>query len=531
MGRFYQTAKPTFVRDNVYTPPFELISKVIANADSQIQENENALISLNDKLQAQGLAVDEPRLKEIINGYHSKIDELTAKLQKNPLEFRRETGNIRGLGREVADNWLHGEVAAIQGNKVARDKFVKEYTDRVKDKEGRVLQQDVDNATALFDKMYNSMGGAKYDNGRYNSYYTENLNPFVDMSKIADEVGKGWEADKKSQGFSNVGGKWIKEGVNGVEVADTEEIRKAITDRLMNDNELGNYYNQQMKLGFISPEQFAAKLENASNIYAEKYGYKRTNSTSHTEVNPYTKQAIDFQNDIAKQNNEHKLRMAEKQAEWEHENKKELSTVVKEVNGWVAEKADYLKQKYNQDLSTMGNKLGLSGNITEKDIINKLNYLKQKKGLSDAAYNTQMNELKESKRLFQKGSWEASYTSLSDIFGTKSAVAAQKAMNNYVKDPRNMYNVPLRIDLGNGYVMKGTVNDLRNKTLSNGKKVFNFENDNGDPIKILGTDSALPVIYDENNFGKNDMQFQMELGDGRIVNAYASFNDLGLDKR
>ena len=91
MGRFYQTAKPTFVRDNVYTPPFELISKVIANADSQIQENENALISLNDKLQAQGLAVDKPRLKEIINGYHSKIDELTTKLQKNPLEFTKDT--------------------------------------------------------------------------------------------------------------------------------------------------------------------------------------------------------------------------------------------------------------------------------------------------------------------------------------------------------------------------------------------------------------------------------------------------------
>ena len=77
MGRFYKTVRGEFLENKMYQPPIKLMAQVIANTDKQIMTNETALASLYDKLQAQGLAVDNPRLQEIISGYRSQN---TAKL-------------------------------------------------------------------------------------------------------------------------------------------------------------------------------------------------------------------------------------------------------------------------------------------------------------------------------------------------------------------------------------------------------------------------------------------------------------------
>ena len=532
MGRFYKTSVSQFVDKNIYTPPWELMSKVIANTDSQIQENETALLSLHDKLQAQSLAVDEPRLKEIINGYTNQIDELAGKIQQNPLEFRRDTGAIRNLGRQIHTDWTQGEVAAIQGNKSARDAWVKEHLERTKAKQGYVTQDDVTFANSAFDKQFNEKGGTKYDNGKYNAYTTENLNAFVNLEDIGEERAKGYISDVVQKNGAYSDGKYMYTSESKKEFVPLNTIKQGVMSSMLNDKELMAYYGQQVRLGRYSQEEVAGKIEAAANRVAEKYSFtKEEAGKKSVSGDPFALENLRTKNDIKLEGIKFGYDMKKKEAEWEHENKKELSGVVRNVNANTIEKSQYVTQSYQNQLGVIGSKLGLGANVSEQQIKDKLNYLKSKKGLSDASYNQIMNDVKYANESRKKGMWEASYTSLSDVFGVKSAVTAQKSMNAYTKDPKNLYGVPLRIDLGNGYRMKGTVNELKNKVLANGKKVFNITNDDGEALNILGVDSALPVVYDENNFGANDMQFQVQLGDGRVVSAYASFDDLGLDKR
>jgi len=182
MGRFYRTAKPEFVDNNMYTPPVELMAGVIKNADAQIKENETALLSLYDKLQAQSLKQDEPRLKEIINDYQSQIEGMAKKIQEDPMAFRKEIGNIRQLGRTINNDWTKGEVATIQGNKVARDTWVKDHLEKAKREKGYVTQDDMTYAQQQADSMFK---GTNYKGpGDYEQWKQENLNAFVNLEDL-----------------------------------------------------------------------------------------------------------------------------------------------------------------------------------------------------------------------------------------------------------------------------------------------------------------------------------------------------------
>jgi len=82
MGRFYKTAGPQFIDNNIYRPPWELATQVIGNIDQDIAENEAALLALSGQLKADSLKADQPRVREIISGYENQIDELASKIQK-----------------------------------------------------------------------------------------------------------------------------------------------------------------------------------------------------------------------------------------------------------------------------------------------------------------------------------------------------------------------------------------------------------------------------------------------------------------
>lgn len=532
MARFFRTAQGRFVDNNTYQPPFQLMAQVIQNADSQVAQNETALLSLYDKLNANVLAVDEPRVKEIINNYTSQIDDLSSKIQKNPLEFRRDIGTIRNLGRQIAQDWQHGEVAAMEGNRRLRESWVKDHLEKVKAKEGRVTQDDVNYANQVFDRQFNSKGGTQYDNGRYNTYTTETLNPYVNLEDISEERAKGYISDVVSKNGAYSDGKYMYTSESKKEFVPYKTIKEGVMSAMLNDRELMSYYGQLTRLGRYDQQEVARRMEAAADRVAQKYSFtKEESGRKSVSGDPFALENLRTANDIKLEGVKFGHDMAKQQAQWEHESKKELPAVVRNVNARTVGQAQAVTQSYKDNLTEIGKRLGMSSGVSEQAIKDKLNYLKSRKGLSDKTYNSIMNDLKYSAEVYKKGHWEASYTSLADIFGTQAAVGAQKAMNSYTKDARNLYNVPMRFDLGNGYSIKGTVNELKNKSLANGNKMFKFVDANDNPINIVGTDSALPVIYDSDNFGKNDMQFQVELGDGRIVSAYASFNDLGLDKR
>ena len=168
MGRYFKAQEVELNRDFIYQPPIELMAKVIQGKDLAVDKYNEYKASIDEKLKAEGLKADEPRLKEIINDYHSKIDELAKTVQSDPLAASKQMSSIKNLGRNIADNWNQGEVAKIQGNKQLRDKYVEELNKR-KD----VSEEWKTKALEKFDKEFT---GTNFDNsGKYNDYKYENI--------------------------------------------------------------------------------------------------------------------------------------------------------------------------------------------------------------------------------------------------------------------------------------------------------------------------------------------------------------------
>lgn len=535
MARFYKSAEGEFLQDKMYQPPIELMAKVIGNADQQILNNETALASLYDKLNAQGLAVDNPRLQEIINGYKSQIDEMATKIQQNPLEFRRETGNIRNLGRDIQTNWGTGEVSAIQGNKAARDKFVSTYLERVKDKEGRVLQQDVTNAVNAFDKQYNSAGGANYKGpNQYNQYKTEDLNPYTDINEIAESVGKGWEADMVNEGYSNVAGQWIREGVNGKEIADENEIKQAIQTRLLSDPEVVGYYGQQLKFGAMSPEQLKTKIESAANVYAQKYGYVKKTSTVKTDVNPYSMEAVKNANDIDKMNRQHELNKKMKKYESDLESIKEIGTSAKSTFLTPDQMKAYNKE-YDYQMTDLASSLGINPvNVKPKDIrakLYELSYIANSTGNKEQieAVKAAKERLVYAGSLYNKKEAEASWASGINYIGADATVAAKKDFENVLKDPRQLYGKKMYYKV-NGKTYNTTMNDIYNNPVKFGLKTSTFETapeEKMDIKDIYNQGSVRPLFQSSTNNKLNTMNFEFNVN-GASIEANTDFNNIGI---
>lgn len=117
MGRFYQTAEPTFVDNKMFEAPHELMAQVLMGKDKAIDTEISNAASLYDKLTADVLKQDTPRAREIIQGYEQQVNDIVSNIQKNPLEYNKYSNTIRELGRGINKDWTMGEIGTMQGYK------------------------------------------------------------------------------------------------------------------------------------------------------------------------------------------------------------------------------------------------------------------------------------------------------------------------------------------------------------------------------------------------------------------------------
>jgi hypothetical protein len=85
MGRYYETAKPTFVDDVIYQAPYELIARALESKDLQVEEDEAEIdevgVLSDDK---QYTEQDKEKRNQVVNGYRTEIDNIAKKIQENP---------------------------------------------------------------------------------------------------------------------------------------------------------------------------------------------------------------------------------------------------------------------------------------------------------------------------------------------------------------------------------------------------------------------------------------------------------------
>jgi hypothetical protein len=85
MGRYYETAKPTFVDDVIYQAPYELIARALESKDLQVEEDEVEIdevgVLSDDKKYTEQ---DKEKRNQVVNGYRTEIDNIAKKIQENP---------------------------------------------------------------------------------------------------------------------------------------------------------------------------------------------------------------------------------------------------------------------------------------------------------------------------------------------------------------------------------------------------------------------------------------------------------------
>ncbi len=534
MARFYKTTKADFVDKNIYTPPVELMAKVMGNADNQIAQNETALLSLYDKLQAQSLQVDEPRLKEIISGYQNNIETMAKKVQEDPLAFRKEMANIRTLGRTIQNDWTKGEVAAIQSNKLSRDSWVKDHLEKSKREKGYVTQDDINFAQSSFDKQFTDKGGTKYQDGSYNQYKTETLNPFVNIEDLGEERAKGYIADVVNKNGAYTDGKYMYTSESKKEVVPYDTIKKGVLSSMLNDKELMSYYGQQVRLGRYSQEDVAGKMQSAADRVAEKYSYSKVDGGKKSITgDPFALKQME-------QDNAWKLKMAD----WEHEDKKELAGPAIDANIRTGEQLDALNRGYAASMNNLSRKLGIvssrtDGRITPSDVRSKIQTLNKlaKTPAQKKAVQQYANQLGSITEQFNSGQTKASWSGFASVHGTEVAASAMKQFEKFTKDPRNLYDKKMDYKIDGRTFKDVTLYDIYSNPKRFGLKedAFTTTDEAGEITKrdikdVFVQGSQVPVMVSDRkqDWMLNDMLFEFEGADSNIE-GQTSFGNLGID--
>lgn len=187
MGRFYQTAEPTFVDDAMFKAPHELQAQLLERKEKQVDDEIASAVTMLDKLQAEGLKADQPRLKEIIGGYEQKVNDIVSRIKENPMDYYKQNTAIRQLGRDINKDWTIGEVAGIQGNKKAYFDWTKNLDDEIKKNPKLYAAGQGD---ALKSAILNGYKGIGYDanTGNYNPLQTEEIAGMQDMTSFLKDV-------------------------------------------------------------------------------------------------------------------------------------------------------------------------------------------------------------------------------------------------------------------------------------------------------------------------------------------------------
>jgi len=232
--------------------------KATQQASEDISQNQAALMELAGKLSlSTNVPQDRKRAKEILAEYEARINELAGELQKDPLAFRRKSGDILGLSRRVQKEWTTGEAAAI----LARNTGLAEWDKTQKElvKSGKI--DDPESIPFLRKQLLGDLGEIGWDPATqdYNQWKDEYLVPYKDFLKpyieFADKIKPQINAE------SYVGGTgqdamYIIEHGGKTEKLTIREINEKLLGMLNADDAYLGYAKQRGMIGAQSGYTF-----------------------------------------------------------------------------------------------------------------------------------------------------------------------------------------------------------------------------------------------------------------------------------
>ena len=367
MGQFYKGAEATFIDDAMFKLPYELMGKIIDKKDKEVQDTIDTTVALNSLLQAKGLKVDDPRLKEIIGGYTGQIDSMTNDIYKNVGNAVTYMPKINELKRKITTDWKSGEVSKIEGNLALYNTWEAEQKKKL-EKEGKNISED--QWALLKAKKLNDFKGTAYqDETKYDTFEGEALLGAAPEMEFIDGIFKEKVGTVKSVSWDNEKGNWRIQGERGTAGFTDKELQDAYKSAVIADPERLKALMQKNSLGvpgyqaplFDDKGQLLIDSNqpnvfyNGLNLAKEKYGLVVTKTASGSSLSSQGQQEYAYG---IKQRDEEPVVGFNFQDTEKHDLTYDYKT-------YAQTKANIISQK-NNIFTTVANKLNLKGDARTK---------------------------------------------------------------------------------------------------------------------------------------------------------------------
>jgi hypothetical protein len=230
MGRFYQTARPTFVDGNIYAPPIELMQNVFAvneqRTDDLVAQTE-LLDGLVDSIQHLNFDAENERVKALQSKYREAVDNITTGIYDNPLEYQKHLPTIKKLQRDMVTDKQSGEWYHIEQR-------YNDYQNWLKDNEK--LREE--NPT-LFNQLNNHWYNDVVNRGTPDAQARFAGQKIIDKPDLIMGYREHFEnikasASETSDGRYKIGNEWLSE----------DEVANIAWNTLMSDKNYQGYVNQ-----------------------------------------------------------------------------------------------------------------------------------------------------------------------------------------------------------------------------------------------------------------------------------------------
>lgn len=250
--------------------------------------------------QVNALPKDIPILLQAKKGLENDINEFS---DKNFLDPKVKSDWFKKQ-REWANRFSpQGDIGSIQSNFDIHQNYMKDLHDQLKKgpKEGGIDENTYNKLASI--SLGNYQGIGEQTNQGYNKYSGITPAGYVDIPKQADELAKGWKANK----VANEGWKEDPSGVlykmngNSREEIKPEEIYNAIRPALENDPMIQSFAKQNTMLNMygknVTPEEinkhYLDHFHIPSKFVADKYGYLDISHKEDIKNTPWAKDMFD----------------------------------------------------------------------------------------------------------------------------------------------------------------------------------------------------------------------------------------------
>ncbi len=284
MGKYYKTAKPTFVDDAMYKAPYELMAKALAAKDADFKENEEALAELGDVGDLlKYMNADEAKRNEIIKTFGDTSTSLSEAINNSPALADAYGADIRKAQRAWKDEITSGTLRKIHRNEEQKTKLFADI-----DKRQGVSEESKRLAQAVAMDRYEKQGGVEGGNFTedMNLYEEIDENKYVEhLKKVVNEDGSNWSQDLKGEdGYIDTSAgstRYIKkERLNEIVDSDPKTLdwKKEKRQQLELKAELGEINEEDIEA--IFNEDYKDFKENV----AKKLAFKISGSKSSTRA-------------------------------------------------------------------------------------------------------------------------------------------------------------------------------------------------------------------------------------------------------